>query len=135
MNTLRIRFGSLIVRLTTGVSITYFAALVCFENAPGQAPTASVTQAKPMEVQIIGQSRPIQIDTISKPGLWTSSFTIAFCSFFLALSGFLFSMFQFKRQRQVAQMEMVERLFGELRRTELEFTTPIASEVRKHAGL
>jgi len=96
---------------------------------PGKVTEAT---AKPVDVHLINQGAPLRVQNADEGGWFQPSIVIAVASFLIAGLAYLFSLSQWKKQYQTAQMETCERLFDDLRRTELAFITPIDAEYIKN---
>ena len=106
-------------------------ALICAAAAVGQTqPQPPASTRQPVEVRLVND-KPLQVHSADDHGLLDPNFIVALSSLLVAGFAFILSVSQWRRQYQGIQMETCERLFGELRRTELEFKTPIDAQYAK----
>ena len=106
-------------------------ALIWAAVAPAQTPPqAPAGKPQAVDVRLIND-KPLQVQATGDHGLLEPNFIVALSSLLIAGLVFILSMTQWRRQYQSIQMEACERMFDELRRTELEFKTPIDTEYAK----
>lgn len=107
------------------VALMWIAAV--FAQTPPPAPAGT---PQPVDVRLVND-KPLQVQATGDDGLLEPNFIVALSSLLIAGFAFILSVAQWRRQDQGIQMEACQRMFDELRRTELEFKTPIDAEYAK----
>ncbi|HKU13381.1 MAG TPA: hypothetical protein VJQ52_03245 [Steroidobacteraceae bacterium] len=106
-------------------------ALICATAAFGEAqPEPPAGTRQPVDVRLVND-KPLQVHSTDEHGVLDPNFIVALSSLLVAGFAFILSVSQGRRQYQSVQMETCERMFGDLRRTELEFKTPIDAHYAK----
>lgn len=110
------------VRVVALAAMVLTCSPVVLAQADLQQPAPA---AEPVAVRLVDTVTPLRIQTVDDRSVIEPNLLIALSSLVVAALAFALSVSQWRKQYQTTQMETCERMFGELRRAELEFKTPI----------